>query len=105
MYFLADPRKKYSRSIGLVMIILYWAKNNTQFGYLESTDHRHASAAIGQLVLVLGYFFSSDLVTAYPEASIPLNCTPLTWSEESGQSAMINLLRRWSSPNPASESH
>ena len=43
--------------IGLILIILYWGQNNTQFGNLERTDGRHAAMNILSLFFLLLYLY------------------------------------------------
>ena len=53
--------------IGLILIIIYWLQNNMLFGYVERTDNKHATLAILQLVAVLFYLYTSELLDAFPE--------------------------------------
>ena len=53
-------------TLGLVLIILYWAQSNVQLGNLARTDTRHATLVIMQVVLLLVYVYSVDFVLDFP---------------------------------------
>jgi uncharacterized membrane protein len=49
------------------MIISYWLQNNALFGYLERSDTRHATLAVVQLLFVLLYLYTSDLLGVFED--------------------------------------
>jgi uncharacterized membrane protein len=53
--------------IGLTLIIFYWLQNNALFGYLERSDQRHATLAVVQLLFVLLYLYTSDLLGVFED--------------------------------------
>jgi len=52
--------------IGLVLVMLYWAQNNLQFGNLERTDGKHASLAILQVFSLMLYIYLVRLDAQFP---------------------------------------
>jgi uncharacterized membrane protein len=53
-------------TLGLVLIIMYWAQSNIQLGSLVRTDSIHASLVIVQVFLLLLYVYSVDFVLDFP---------------------------------------
>ena len=74
--------------IGVILVVIYWLQNNLLFGYLERTDNKHASIAIGQLFFVLFYLYTSDLLDAFPDTKIILAMQSATF-------ACIGFLAIW----------
>jgi uncharacterized membrane protein len=54
-------------TLGLVLIIMYWAQSNIQLGSLARTDSIHASLVIVQVFFLLLYVYSVDFVLDFPE--------------------------------------
>lgn len=54
-------------TLGLVLIIMYWAQSNIQLGSLAHTDSIHASLVIVQVFFLLLYVYSVDFVLDFPE--------------------------------------
>ncbi|TNF77687.1 MAG: hypothetical protein EP299_04350 [Acidobacteria bacterium] len=54
-------------TLGLVLIIMYWAQSNIQLGSLAHTDTTHASLVIVQVFFLLLYVYSVDFVLDFPE--------------------------------------
>ena len=67
-FFSSEKGDLFAPLIGLVMIIAYWIQNNAIFGSLDRTDNKHASIAIAQMLFVLFYLYSADLMDAFPDA-------------------------------------
>lgn len=67
-FLVAEKTDLVAPLIGLVLIITYWIQNNAVIGSLERTDNKHATLAIVQLIFVLLYLYSADLVDAFPDA-------------------------------------
>jgi len=74
--------------IGLVLMVVYWLQNNLLFGYLERTDNKHAILALSQLLFVLFYLYTSDLLDAFPETRMILAIQSATF-------AMMGFLAVW----------
>lgn len=53
-------------SLGLILIIMYWAQSNVQLGSLERTDTVNATLVIVQLILLLTYVYSVDFLLDFP---------------------------------------
>lgn len=74
--------------IGISLVVIYWLQNNLLFGYLDSTDNKHATISIVQLFFILFYLYTSDLLDAFPETKTILGMQSVTF-------AMVGLLAIW----------
>ena len=67
-FFSSAKGDLFAPLIGLVLIIIYWIQNNAVYGSLDRTDNKHASLAIAQVLFVLFYLYTADLLDAFPDA-------------------------------------
>lgn len=67
-FLVANKGALFAPLIGLVLIITYWIQNNAVYGNLERTDNKHATLAIAQVLFVLFYLYTADLLDAFPDA-------------------------------------
>ena len=74
--------------VGIVIVIVYWLQNNTLFGNLQTTDSRHTTLSILQLLFLLIYLQASRL-------SIDLGSSNGTRMFESIAVAMVGITSSW----------
>ena len=72
-------------AVGLFLVVTYWIQNNAVAGVLSHTDNRHSTLMLAQLILMLGYFYSTTL-------SEELDHPPGVLAVQSGALALMGIV-------------
>jgi uncharacterized membrane protein len=64
-FLLSDKGDLIMALVGIVLVIIYWTQNNTIFGNLERTDHRHTTLTIIQIFSLLLFLYAIRVGTFF----------------------------------------